>query len=622
MVNRLVSVGDDFTLPPTVKAADANLPARLSDTALSATYATGRTPAAPSGSNDLVALQAAIDTAAAAGTPLTLKKSFYLVSGTVKVPSNTVIEGNGATIQAMPGTNVSVLANSDAVNGNTGISIRNLKLDGNGANQTVQFTVATMTKVTHSRFQNLDVQGGLRNQMFPNGTYGEGFSLILSDHNEVIGGRFHHNAYDGLKLRSSNWNRISNVLCDDNGRSGIQISFFSPTGPPYNVGENVESAGSNDNVLENIIVRHSTGTPHSTAPTTSGIYFHTAARNIVKGFQIEGVQQGIGLYGTTSDNSLSDGLILHRFGSTARAGIDCENGTEYRNTFVNVKVRGMAGASGKLVQLVSGGMDNRFLGCTFEQAAGTGTWTIENAATGTQFLDTATALTITSTGTGAVIRDPKTASAADLGKPKRTDSFSGASGAVPFGWAARWNQTGATWTEDAGGYLRVVKTGSGRSSLANQLSGDGTNVEILAKVRTSAKTSGSTPIGVVARGSGATASENGYYLGLSTADSLSEIYIQRYAAGVSTGIGFSNAYTWPANTWVWVRFRVSASTAVVGAVALNAKIWADGAAEPADWQIAVADNAASKITTAGFHGAFAFSAGTSDVDTYTATILD
>ena len=39
MVNRLVSVGDDFTIPPAVKVADTNLPARLQDGALNATYA-------------------------------------------------------------------------------------------------------------------------------------------------------------------------------------------------------------------------------------------------------------------------------------------------------------------------------------------------------------------------------------------------------------------------------------------------------------------------------------------------------------------------------------------------------------------------------------------------------
>lgn len=39
MVNRLVSVGDDFTLPAAVKVVDANLPANLQPAALNATYA-------------------------------------------------------------------------------------------------------------------------------------------------------------------------------------------------------------------------------------------------------------------------------------------------------------------------------------------------------------------------------------------------------------------------------------------------------------------------------------------------------------------------------------------------------------------------------------------------------
>jgi len=39
MVNRIISVGDDFTLPTAVKVADANLPTRLGTTALNATYA-------------------------------------------------------------------------------------------------------------------------------------------------------------------------------------------------------------------------------------------------------------------------------------------------------------------------------------------------------------------------------------------------------------------------------------------------------------------------------------------------------------------------------------------------------------------------------------------------------
>lgn len=44
MVNRLVSVGDDFTLPTAVKVADTNLPTRLGTTALNATIASAVVP--------------------------------------------------------------------------------------------------------------------------------------------------------------------------------------------------------------------------------------------------------------------------------------------------------------------------------------------------------------------------------------------------------------------------------------------------------------------------------------------------------------------------------------------------------------------------------------------------
>ncbi|BCW47889.1 SGNH/GDSL hydrolase family protein [Arthrobacter sp. StoSoilB13] len=42
MTQRLVSVGDDFTLPAAVKAADINLPVRLQGAALNASYAQAR----------------------------------------------------------------------------------------------------------------------------------------------------------------------------------------------------------------------------------------------------------------------------------------------------------------------------------------------------------------------------------------------------------------------------------------------------------------------------------------------------------------------------------------------------------------------------------------------------
>lgn len=599
--------------PETVAALSATIDLRAADLFM---------VAAPSnGTDDTTQLQAGINAAASKGIAFQLRTDeTYLVSDSLTTPSNCAFVSYGASIQAKPGTNKPVLVNADPVNGNTGIYLNGLKLDGNGANQTQQFTVAVMTRVTYSKFLNLDVQGGLRNQLFPNGTYGEGFSLVYSHHNEVSGGRFHRNSYDGLKLRGSNWNRISNVLCEDNGRSGIQISFFSPTGPPYNAGEGVEVEGSNDNLFENVIVKHSTGIPHSAAPTTSGIYIHTGARNTIRGFRIEGVQQGLGFWANCQDNNFTDGLISHFYSATARAGIDLENGTEHRNTFTNVKVRGMAGthSNSRLVRVVAGSTDNRFINCVFEQGAATGTSTVDNLGAGTQFLDCTTALTIGDGGNRSTIRKAGTRTVS------RLDSFTGAAAAIPFGWAARWNQTAATWTEDAAGYLRLVKTGNGRAALANIVAGDGQDVEVLCRVRISVRTAAATPVGIVLRGSGAAGSETGYYIAFSTTEGAGELYAQKYVAGVSTAVGLGTtdaSAVWAANAWYWLKVRVRPSTSTPGAVALQGKVWADAAAEPNDWQLKVIDNAADKITVPGFHGVFGFSAATSDVDSYQVSII-
>jgi len=69
MVNRLVSVGDDFTIPPAVKVADANLPARLADAALNATYATPATVA--------TALTPKLDKAEAVATYAPARRAVY-----------------------------------------------------------------------------------------------------------------------------------------------------------------------------------------------------------------------------------------------------------------------------------------------------------------------------------------------------------------------------------------------------------------------------------------------------------------------------------------------------------------------------------------------------------------
>jgi parallel beta-helix repeat protein len=307
-----------------------------------------------------------------------LRKGIPTIGGTLLVPSGAVIEGElGAVVQLADGVNAPALSNADPANGDSGIRVQGIAFDGNRANQTDDFSVIDMSRVTYSQFIDLDVQGGRRTTMFPNGTDGEGIVLRYATGCTIRGGRYHRNDYDGIKLRSSDHNSISDLLCEDNGRAGIQLSFNSPTGPPFNVGEGSNTAGSDYNTLTGIVVRHSTGTAGAGAPVTSGLYVHTGRFNVFTGFTIEGVQQGIGLIQNASDNVFADGTIRYRFGTSDRSAIDVESGASVRNMFANLILRGLAGANGRHVRIATGSNLNRFLNCYFARGDGTGTWTVE-----------------------------------------------------------------------------------------------------------------------------------------------------------------------------------------------------------------------------------------------------
>lgn len=86
-------------------------------------------------SMDLVAAQAVVDTAA--GYPVFIAPGTHTWSGALQVPSNTTIRGagNSTIITLAAGSDSDLITNDDWVNGNTGILIENLYLDGNRLNQ-------------------------------------------------------------------------------------------------------------------------------------------------------------------------------------------------------------------------------------------------------------------------------------------------------------------------------------------------------------------------------------------------------------------------------------------------------------------------------------------------------
>ncbi|MNF61455.1 hypothetical protein D3C84_431000 [compost metagenome] len=170
-------------------------------------------------------------------------------------------------------------------------------------------------------------------------------------------------------------------------------------------------------------------------------------------------------------------------------------------------------------------------------------------------------------------------------------------GAAPTGWTSRWTSTGATWlvradsTATADKYLEFARTTTARRLLAfDSIDSDSNrdNAEIYARFRTDGIGSIS-QFYLIARGSGAAASENGYACFNNTS---SGIGIIKLVAGVSTTLGTVTTATLVSNWYYHVRFRVNGT-------ALKAKIWSGLSPEPAAWDLEITD---ASISGTGYVG--------------------
>lgn len=193
-----------------------------------------------------------------------------------------------------------------------------------------------------------------------------------------------------------------------------------------------------------------------------------------------------------------------------------------------------------------------------------------------------------------------------------TDFSEYTTGVQPSDWTERWVTTDSTWTkEDDGGTgalggarLQHVATVDGRRLLSwddIDADADRDNSEVLARVRSNSTSAAQNTI--VIRGSGAAGSENGYQIRFRDGTALD---LFKLVAGVATQIGTDIPFTWIAQKWYWVRFRVNGSD-------LKIKVWdGDHEQEPAAWNRETTDTA---ITGDGWVGFGAFeSTGTRSYD--------
>lgn len=184
-------------------------------------------------------------------------------------------------------------------------------------------------------------------------------------------------------------------------------------------------------------------------------------------------------------------------------------------------------------------------------------------------------------------------------------------GAQPSDWVKRWNTGAETWNvladgAAAGGKLLQSSIAAQDDRVLSWNLVDGTqNIELVAKVRTSSVTAYQNHLHL--RGSGTGSSKGSYYLVLYQNTTSTYMILEQWFNNTYYSIQTVTKPLSP-NTWYWMRFRANGNV-------LQAKMWADGTAEPAGWDIAYTDSTGTANNGAGWAGVGGYStAGLRDFD--------
>ena len=297
----------------------------------------------------------------------------YEISGNeVPIASGQTIWGQGAHTgfkKANGGTSA-IFTNSDPTNGNSGLGLRNLLVDGNKTNAASDYSVVRMDNVTRASFVDVTVRNGKYD-----GNNGTGSGLMLSQLFESFLDNIlaESNDYDGVIIGGGERNNIGKITGVNNGRNALQLTRY-----PIGSG----NAPSQFNTIGSVIHRHDTGNPTSGVTTTCGIYFHKSNYNQVGSVLVYGTRCAVGGGELSVHNQIGMLLAQTRYvggGDTAdRAVVSWENvnGTSgVGNVVQSAIIRPLSGASGRTFECGAGTW-NEIVHVDFLIGGGSGNWTI------------------------------------------------------------------------------------------------------------------------------------------------------------------------------------------------------------------------------------------------------
>jgi parallel beta-helix repeat protein len=171
------------------------------------------------GTNDHTVINSAITALGTNAGKVVLLEGLFAIAASINLPSNVSLEGQGdATVLQIPNANnatFNMIQNADSTNGNTGIDVSNLKIDGNNANNTTgtQMIGVKFTKVTYSTIENITVTN-----MRTDGIY-----LLSSDNNTITGNTVTSSILAGIRLVTCKGNTVFGNVCQGGNNTGIAM---------------------------------------------------------------------------------------------------------------------------------------------------------------------------------------------------------------------------------------------------------------------------------------------------------------------------------------------------------------------------------------------------------------
>ena len=282
-------------------------------------------------------IQNAINALPEEGGKVFLPEGTYQVSSTILIPSNVTLEGahtSSTILYLADNSHCNVIQNQDTTNGNTNITLRNFKIDGNDAgNDGTDLSGINFNNITNSKIENVwvyDVEDyGIFSDnssdifitgcIFESNNRGNFLGSNYAYRHIIANNYFLSNSYGIFFAWQTDYHLIIGNVFKDNG---ISVYLFSST--DYNVVIGNEFYGE----------------------TSAGVYIRNSSNNIISNnaFYNSGTAEESkgsiwvrGVDGSPSHNLITSNQIYH---SNGYAGINIENSNCENNYISNNYISG------------------------------------------------------------------------------------------------------------------------------------------------------------------------------------------------------------------------------------------------------------------------------------------